>query len=43
MPDHPYNVFTSLPLRSLDQLSLQKKLREIGRMEGATAKAAEPA
>jgi hypothetical protein len=24
-------------------MSLQKKLREIGRMEGATAKAAEPA
>jgi protein-tyrosine-phosphatase len=36
-------IFTSLPLRSLDQMSLQKKLREIGRMEGATAKAAEPA
>ena len=35
-------IFTSLPLRSLDQLSLQKKLREIGRMIGATAKAAEP-
>ena len=35
-------IFTSLPLRSLDQLSLQKKLREIGRMTGATAKAAEP-
>jgi len=35
-------IFTSLPLRSLDQLSLQKKLREIGRSEGATAKAAEP-
>src|SRR6516164_420302 len=36
-------IFVSMPLRSLDQLSLQKKLREIGRMEGATAKAAEPA
>jgi len=36
-------IFISLPLRSLDQLSLQKKLREIGRMEGATTKAAEPA
>ncbi len=35
-------IFTSLPLRSLDQLSLQRKLREIGRSEGATAKAAEP-
>jgi arsenate reductase (thioredoxin) len=35
-------IFTALPLRSLDQLSLQNKLREIGRMQGATAKAAEP-
>ena len=35
-------IFTSLPLRSLDQLSLQRKLREIGRMERATAKEAEP-
>src|SRR6516164_5420275 len=35
-------IFTSLPLRSLDRLSLQSKLREIGRMEGATAKAVEP-
>jgi arsenate reductase (thioredoxin) len=34
-------IFASLPLRSLDQLSLQKKLREIGRMEGVTAKVAE--
>jgi arsenate reductase (thioredoxin) len=32
-------IFTLLPLRSLDQLSLQQKLREIGRLEGATAKA----
>jgi hypothetical protein len=31
-----------VPLRSLDQLSLQKKLREIGRMEGATVKVADP-
>jgi protein-tyrosine-phosphatase len=29
-------VFTALPLRSLDQLSMQAKLRDIGRMEGAT-------
>jgi protein-tyrosine-phosphatase len=29
-------IFTSLPLRSLDQLTLQHKLREIGGMEGAT-------
>jgi arsenate reductase (thioredoxin) len=35
-------IFTSLPLRSLDRLSLQSKLREIGRLEGATAKEAEP-
>jgi arsenate reductase len=35
-------VFTALPLRSLDQLSLQTKLREIGRMSDATKKAAEP-
>jgi arsenate reductase len=28
-------VFTALPLRSLDKLSLQAKLRDIGRMEGA--------
>jgi arsenate reductase len=34
-------IFTALPLRSLDQLSLQNKLREIGRMDGATVKAAE--
>jgi arsenate reductase (thioredoxin) len=34
-------VFASLPLRSLDHLTLQRKLRDIGRMEGATAKAAE--
>jgi protein-tyrosine-phosphatase len=35
-------LFVSLPLRSLDQLSLQNKLKEIGRMQGATAKATEP-
>jgi arsenate reductase len=29
-------VFTALPLRSLDQLTLHGKLREIGHMEGAT-------
>jgi arsenate reductase len=43
MPNQRIGIFTSLPFRSLDQMSLQKKLREIGRMEGATAKAAEPA
>jgi arsenate reductase len=35
-------VFTALPLRSLDQLSLQSRLKEIGRMEAATSKVAEP-
>jgi arsenate reductase len=35
-------VFTALPIRSLDQLSLQMRLKEIGRMDDATAKAKEP-
>jgi protein-tyrosine-phosphatase len=35
------NVFTALPLRSLDQLSLQSKLRKIGKLPSATAKEAE--
>jgi arsenate reductase (thioredoxin) len=35
-------VFVALPIRSLDQLTLQNRLRDIGRMEGATAKTAEP-
>jgi arsenate reductase len=30
------SVFTSLPLRSIDRLSLGTKLREIGRLEGAS-------
>jgi len=34
-------VFTALPLRSLDRLSLQSKLRDIGDMEGSTAKVTE--
>ncbi|HEY3892970.1 MAG TPA: arsenate reductase ArsC [Bradyrhizobium sp.] len=29
-------VFTNLPLRSIDRLSLGTKLREIGRLDGAT-------
>ncbi len=33
-------IFAALPIDKLDRLSLQAKLREIGRMEGATAKAA---
>jgi len=32
-------IFAALPLHSLNQLALQNKLREIGRMEGATARA----
>ena len=35
-------VFVALPIRSLDKLSLQTKLKEIGRMEGATGKVKEP-
>lgn len=33
------SVFTSLPIRSLDRLTLNAKLRDIGRLEGATDKA----
>ena len=32
-------VFISLPIRSLDKLSLQAKLRDIGQMQGATNQA----
>ena len=35
-------IFTALPLRSLDALSLQTKLDAIGRMERTAARAAEP-
>jgi arsenate reductase (thioredoxin) len=35
-------IFVSLPIRSLSLLSLQKRLGDIGRMEGAAAKAAKP-
>jgi arsenate reductase (thioredoxin) len=34
-------VFTALPLQSLDRLGLRNRLREIGHMEGSTAKATE--
>jgi protein-tyrosine-phosphatase len=34
-------IFTALPLRSLDRLSVQNKLRAIGHLEGATAKVTE--
>ena len=33
------DLFTALPLSSLDALTLQHRLREIGRSQGATAKA----
>lgn len=33
------SVFTSLPLASLDRLKLESKLKDIGRLDGATAKA----
>ena len=35
-------IFVSLPIRSLTLLSLQERLRDIGRTEGAVTKAAEP-
>ena len=34
-------TFAALPLAKLDQVALKAKLRDIGRMEGATAKARE--
>lgn len=42
MLERRIGIFVALPLKSLDQLTLQKRLREIGQMEGATAKAVEP-
>jgi arsenate reductase len=36
------SIFISLPLPSLDRMSLRAKLREIGRMEGATEIALKP-
>jgi arsenate reductase len=35
-------IFVALPIRSLDTLSLRARLKEIGRIEGATAQATEP-
>jgi arsenate reductase (thioredoxin) len=35
-------IFVALPIQSLSQLSLQSRLNEIGRMEGASAKAVGP-
>jgi protein-tyrosine-phosphatase len=31
-------VFTALPIKSLDRLALQSKLRDIGRLDGASAR-----
>jgi arsenate reductase (thioredoxin) len=42
MLERRLSIFVSLPLRSLDRLSLQNKLRDIGRRDDATAKAAAP-
>ena len=33
------SIFASLPIAGLDKLSLQSKLRDIGRIEGATGRA----
>jgi arsenate reductase len=33
------SIFTSLPIRSLDRLTLNTRLHEIGRLEGATPNA----
>lgn len=38
MLSHRIGIFTALPIRSLDKLSLQQKLREIGRVSDAIAK-----
>ena len=35
-------IFAALPIRSLDQLSLQARIEEIGRMQGAVGKVTEP-
>ena len=39
MLDRRIGVFAALPIRALDRLSLQARLKEIGQMAGATAKA----
>ena len=36
-------IFVQLPIQAIDRLALQDKLREIGRIEGATARAAHSA
>jgi len=42
MLERRIGIFVALPIRSLDQLSLKNRLKEIGRIEGATAKVTEP-
>ena len=39
MLDRRIAIFTALPIRSLDQLSLQARLKEIGRMQDAVERA----
>jgi protein-tyrosine-phosphatase len=41
MLNHRIAIFVSLPIASLDRLALERRLRDIGRMEGATARASE--
>jgi protein-tyrosine-phosphatase len=43
MLERRIGIFVNLPMESLDQLTLQKQLRDIGRMQGATGKALDPA
>lgn len=43
MLERRIGIFVSLPLASLDRLSLQNRLREIGRIQGASAKGGAPA
>jgi protein-tyrosine-phosphatase len=42
MLHHRIGIFTALPIRSVDRLSLQQRLKDIGRMDDAAAKAKEP-
>jgi protein-tyrosine-phosphatase len=42
MLNNRINIFVSLPMKSIDGLSLQRRLDEIGRTEGAASEAAEP-
>jgi arsenate reductase len=37
------SIFTSLPITSLDRMTLGAKLQEIGRLDGATPRVAKPA